>query len=101
MFAITYVTTVNGRRSTGTFELDLDQMTRPAIASAILGGEYDDLDEVFEFDPDEGTCSNVTEDMAKIVAALAAQEYRSLSYTLKSWLQEKGGLSLYHVGEAV
>ena len=91
LYAITFDSQRNGRRHTGTFELDLDRLTERMIASDILAGQYEDVDRVFRFDPEEHTSSDITEDMANAVAQLSYAEDRHPTWELRNWIE-------HHIG---
>src|SRR5262249_45369464 len=86
LFIVTYVMRLDGRRRTGSYELDLDRMTTSLIADDILDGQFSDLDRIYEC-PEDVPRQDVTEDVARLVVARLRDERRPLSYSMASWLQ--------------
>lgn len=88
MFAITYDMLVFGRRRTGTYELDLDRMTRSQIVSDIVSGQFENVDRVIEYSPAEGTCQDITVDIAQAVYSQIAEQGDRCPEFLRGWLSE-------------
>ena len=86
LFIVTYAMQTNGRRRTGSYELDLDRMTASLIVDDILDGQFGDLDRIYEC-PDDVPRQDVTEDMARAVRDRIRDQHRPLSYAMASWLQ--------------
>lgn len=87
LYIVTYSTTLNGRRHTGTFEMDMDRMTEANVIDDILTGQFDDVRRIYECIPG-GTCSDVTEDIAVKVRDRVVFEHHTPSYELVSWLHD-------------
>ena len=86
LFIVTYAMQTNGRRRTGSYELDLDRMTASLIVDDILDGQFGDLDRIYEC-PDDVPRQDITEDMARAVRDRIRDQHRPLSYAMASWLQ--------------
>lgn len=83
------------KHSGGAFmpEQNVSQMDRKTVARDIADAQYDDLLQVLECNPAEGTCRDVTEDICTDAVAIWADE----GEPLKDWQYEFAEL---HIGTA-
>ena len=95
IYIVTFDSIFMGRRHTGTYELDMDRMTVSNIASDIIDGQFPDVKRVYEAIPGE-SCTDVTEDVAKLVAERCFADQDPISWELANWLQSVRGVSSTH-----
>lgn len=70
-----------------------DELDRKSVLKDIADAQYDDLEQVLEVNPVEGTCRDVTEDICTDAVAIWADE----GEPLKDWQYEFAEL---HIGTA-
>lgn len=88
LYLITFSNIIRGRRSTGTYELDMDRMTRSNIADDILSGQFPGVERIIELDQPQGfggSWSDITEDIAILVRDRIVSEQHTLDYEMANW----------------
>lgn len=75
------------RRSTGTYELDMDRMSQRMIADDIMSGQFPGVSKVYECVPGE-RCEDVTEDVAQLIIKQMRADFAPLRWDMKDWLHK-------------
>ena len=76
---MTYIAICGSRSGSYVRERNLAETDRKLIVADIASGEIEDMVQVLEINPVEGTCRDVTEDIARDVMTVWANEGPSLS----------------------
>jgi hypothetical protein len=80
----------DGRRSTGTYEIDFDRMLPVILARDIAEGQYAAIDRVYEAIPG-GLCTDVTEDFAFDALKIAIENGTEIEGEFRAWLENHLG----------
>ena len=73
-------------------ERKLSDLDRATVIKDIAGGQYEDLIQVIELNPVEGTCRDVTEDIAWEVSAIWSANGEPLSDWQQDFIEQTIGL---------
>lgn len=74
-------------------ERKLSDLDRVTTVKDIAAGQYEDLTQVIEFNPAEGICRDVTEDIAWEVSALWSRDGEPLSDWQRDFIEQNIGLA--------
>ena len=73
-------------------EQNVSSLDRATVVKDVADGQYEDLIQVIELNPVEGTCRDVTEDIAWEVSALWSRDGEPLSDWQRDFIEQTIGL---------
>lgn len=74
-------------------EQSVSELDRATVVKDIADGQYESLTQVIEINPVEGTCRDVTEDIAWEVSALWSRDGEPLSDWQRDFIEQNIGLA--------
>lgn len=92
MSTIYFVECDFGKRGTAFVETDPDRNSRNQVVRDIAGGEHCDVLRVIAADPDEHTCDDITEDIAREVYDLVSDNGEGVPKYLEDFLEREVGI---------
>lgn len=73
------------------YERERADRTLAATVNDIIGGEFNEPGRVIRVNVADGSCSDVTEEVARVVLATMWVENNRASWTLRSWIESALG----------
>lgn len=89
LYVITYDTgkSPTFKRRTGSYELDMDRMTKANVIKDVRDGQFDDVARIYECEVG-GQCTDITEDVAREIYFDLDANCEPCPAFLRAWLDE-------------